>query len=125
MSVEQFIHTDTDRDHHDLNHEVGALISAGTLALHNKFEPRMDSPVTNTETDTLKQVMKNLAERKSNFSFLVDECERVKGMVTLRDILMEFAPPCMDSRIDGGGFFDMALKESGCTIRDGTMVHIN
>ncbi|XP_071715031.1 SNF1-related protein kinase regulatory subunit gamma-1-like [Rutidosis leptorrhynchoides] len=125
LSVEQFIHKDTVRDHHDLNHEVGALIDAGTLALHNNFEPRMDSVVTNTERDSLKQVMKNLEEKKSNFSFVVDECERVKGMVTLRDILMEFSPPCMDSRIDGGGFFDMALKESGCTIKDGTMVHIN
>lgn len=123
-SVEKFIHTYKDPDHHDINNELGALISAGTLALHNKFELRMDSPVTNTETDTLKQVMKNLAEKKSNFSILVDEYQRVKGMVTLRDILMEFAPPCMDSRIDGGGFFDMALKESGCTIRDGTMVHL-
>ncbi|GJT74424.1 SNF1-related protein kinase regulatory subunit gamma-1-like protein [Tanacetum coccineum] len=121
MSVEQFIHADTHQDDHDINHELGALISAGTLALNNKYEPRMDSPVTNTQTDTLKQVMKNLAEKRSNFSFLVDECERVRGMVTLRDILMEFSPPCMDSRIDGGGFFDMALKQSGCTVRDGTM----
>ncbi|KAI3774793.1 hypothetical protein L1987_49355 [Smallanthus sonchifolius] len=122
-SVDQFIHTDRDPVNHGVNHELGALISAGTLALNNKFEPRMDSPVTNTtETDTLKQVMKNLSEKKSNFSFLVDACGRVKGMITLRDILMEFAPPCMDSRIDGGSFFDMALKESGCTIRDGTML---
>ncbi|PWA99043.1 CBS domain-containing protein [Artemisia annua] len=123
-SVEQFIHADTHQDDRDINHDLGALISAGTLALHNKFEPKMDSPVTNTQTDTLKQVMKNIAEKRSNFSFLVDECERVRGMVTLRDILMEFSPPCMDSRIDGGGFFDMALKQSGCTIRDGTMVHL-
>lgn len=107
-----------------MNHELGALISAGTLVLNNKFEPRMDAPVTNMGTDTLKQVMKKLAEKKSNFSFVVDEGGRVKGMITLRDILMEFAPPCMDSRIDGGSFFDMALKESGCTIRDGTMVHL-
>ncbi|KAI3803645.1 hypothetical protein L1987_31803 [Smallanthus sonchifolius] len=123
-SVDQFIHTDRDPVNHGVNHELGALISAGTLSLNNKFEPRMDSPVANTETDTLKQVMKNLAEKKSNFSFLVDVCGRVKGMITLRDILMEFAPPCMKSRIDGGSFFDMALKESGCTIRDGTMVHL-
>ncbi|KAM0012850.1 putative CBS domain-containing protein [Helianthus debilis subsp. tardiflorus] len=122
-SVDRFIHKETEQINHDVNHELGALISAGTLALHNKFEPRVNSPVTNTETDTLKQVMKNLAEKRSNFSFVVDECGRVKGMITLRDILMEFAPPCMDSRIDGGGFFDMALKESGCTIKDGTMVH--
>nr|XP_043626480.1 SNF1-related protein kinase regulatory subunit gamma-1-like [Erigeron canadensis] len=123
-SIEQFIHRHTDLDRHDANHELGALISAGTLALHNKFEPRMDSPVTNTETDTLKQVMTNLSEKKSNFSFLVDGCGKVEGMITIRDILMEFAPPSMDSRIDGGGFFDTALKESGCIIRDGTMVHL-
>lgn len=113
-SVEKFIHTFNNKKQlHD--EEVGAL------ALNNKFEPR---PVTNRERDTLKQGMKSLAEKKSNFSFVVDECGRVKGMVTLRDILMEFAPPCMDSRIDGGSFFDMALKESGCTISDGTMVHL-
>ncbi|KAL8189152.1 hypothetical protein R6Q57_028718 [Mikania cordata] len=124
-SVEQFLHKDKDQDNHELNEELGALISAGTLALNNRFEPRMDSPVkTNKESDTLKQTMKNLAEKKSSFSFIVDGCGRVKGMITLRDILMEFAPPCMDSRIDGGSFFDMALKESGCSIRDGTMVHL-
>ncbi|XP_076924606.1 SNF1-related protein kinase regulatory subunit gamma-1-like [Bidens hawaiensis] len=123
-SVDRFIHRDTGTTNDEVNHELGALISAGTLVLNNKFEPRMDSPVTNMGTDTLKQVMKKLAEKKSNFSFVVDEGGRVKGMITLRDILMEFAPPCMDSRIDGGSFFDMALKESGCTIRDGTMVHL-
>ncbi|KAK1416630.1 hypothetical protein QVD17_25745 [Tagetes erecta] len=116
-SVEQFIHTFNNKQqkYEEEDEEVGAL------ALNNKFEPR---PVTNSERDTLKQSMKSLAEKKSNFSFVVDECGRVKGMITLRDILMEFAPPCMDSRIDGGSFFDMALKESGCAIRDGTMVHI-
>ncbi|KAK9078117.1 hypothetical protein SSX86_002174 [Deinandra increscens subsp. villosa] len=127
-SVDQFIHTDHKRRDPDKQQEeeeeLGALISIGTLALNNRFEHRMDLPVTNTERDTLKQAMNNLAEKKSNFSFLVDECGRVKGMITLRDILMEFAPPCMDSRIDGGSFFDMALKESGCTIKDGTMVHL-
>ncbi|KAI3716107.1 hypothetical protein L6452_23203 [Arctium lappa] len=123
-SVEQFIHTDTDPDQHEIDHELGALISAGTLALHYKFEPRMDRPVTNKVTDSLKQAMKNLREVKSNFSYIVDEYERIRGIVTLRDILVEFAPPCMDSRIDGGGFFDMALKESGCTIRDGTMFRV-
>ncbi|XP_024980120.1 SNF1-related protein kinase regulatory subunit gamma-1-like [Cynara cardunculus var. scolymus] len=124
-SVEQFIHTDTDSDkQHEIDHDLGALISAGTLALHYKFEPRMDRPVTNKETDTLKQAMQNLREMKSSFSYIIDEYERIRGVVTLRDILVQFAPPCMDSRIDGGGFFDMALKESGCTIRDGTMVHL-
>ncbi|CAH1425903.1 unnamed protein product [Lactuca virosa] len=123
-SVEQFIHIDTGPALDDIDHDLGALISAGTLVLKDKFGPRMDSPVTNMEKDTLKEAMKNLAEKKSDFSFLVDECGRVKGVLTLRDMLVEFAPPCMDSRIDGGGFFDMALKESGCTIKDGTMVQL-
>ncbi|KAI3674435.1 hypothetical protein L2E82_52259 [Cichorium intybus] len=123
-SVGQFIHIDTGPALNDIDQDLGALISAGTLALKDKFGPRMDSPVMNRETDTLKEAMKNLAEKKSDFSFLVDECERVKGVLTLRDMLVKFAPPCMDSRIDGGGFFDMALKESGCTIRDGTMVQL-
>ncbi|KAL4588825.1 hypothetical protein LXL04_001721 [Taraxacum kok-saghyz] len=123
-SVEQLIHIDTGPVLNDIDQDLGALISAGTLALKDKFGPRMDSPITNMETDTLKEAMKNLAEKKSDFSFLVDENGKVKGVLTLRDMLVEFAPPCMDSRIDGGGFFDMALKESGCTIRDGTMVHL-
>nr|KAJ0207832.1 hypothetical protein LSAT_V11C500271810 [Lactuca sativa] len=123
-SVEKFIHIDTGPALDDIDHDLGALISAGTLVLKDKFGPRMDSPVTNMEKDTLKEAMKNLAEKKSDFSFLVDECGRVKGVLTLRDMLVEFAPPCMDSRIDGGGFFDMALKESGCTIKDGTMVQL-
>ena len=123
--MEQFIHSDTDRDQqNEIDHDLGALISAGTLALHYKFEPKMDRPVTNQETDSLKQAMKNLREMKSNFSYIVDDSDKIRGIVTLRDILVEFAPPCMDSRIDGGGFFDMALKESGCTIKDGTMVHV-
>ncbi|KAJ9537798.1 hypothetical protein OSB04_030531 [Centaurea solstitialis] len=124
-SVEQFIHTDTGRDQqNEIDHDLGALISAGTLALHYKFEPKMDRPVTNKATDSLKQAMEKLSEMKSNISYIVDDCDKIRGMVTLRDILVEFAPPCMDSRIDGGGFFDMALKESGCTIKDGTMVHL-
>lgn len=122
--MEKFIHIDTGPALDDIDHDLGALISAGTLVLKDKFGPRMDSPVTNMEKDTLKEAMKNLAEKKSDFSFLVDECGRVKGVLTLRDMLVEFAPPCMDSRIDGGGFFDMALKESGCTIKDGTMVQL-
>ncbi|GFY95121.1 hypothetical protein Acr_10g0005060 [Actinidia rufa] len=80
------------------------------------------SPVTNRKTDTLMQAMKNLAATKCSFCFLVDELQQVQGVITLRDMIVQFAPPSMDSTINGGGFFDSALEQTGCHIENGTMV---
>lgn len=105
-----------------IERDLGAFLSAGVLTLRNPFLPRMDSPVTNKKTDTLKQAMNNLAATKGNFCFLIDEFQQVQGVVTLRDMIIQFAPPSMDSTIGGGGFFDSALEQTGCHIEKGTMI---
>lgn len=93
-----------------------------TLSLRNKLLPRMNLPVTIRSTDSLKQAMETLACSKSNVCFLVDDAERVTGLLTLRDIIIQFAPPCMDSRITGGRFFEDALEQSGCDVKDRTLI---
>ncbi|XP_022748859.1 SNF1-related protein kinase regulatory subunit gamma-1-like [Durio zibethinus] len=124
VTAEEFIHMETSNPECDptIERNTGALLSAGALHLRKNFLPRMDSPVTNKKTDTLKQAMKNVAETKSNFSFQVDDLLRPLGVLTLRDIILQFAPPSMDSNIDGGGFFESVLEQTGCQIKDGTLV---
>ncbi|KAK9286870.1 hypothetical protein L1049_015276 [Liquidambar formosana] len=124
LNVEEFIHFDASKTDSDptIKRDLGALLSAGVLRLRNSFIPRMVSPVTNKKTETLKEAMRKLAETKSNFSFLVDELQQVKGVVKLRDIIIQFAPPCIDSRIDGGGFFESALEQTGCHVENGTVI---
>ncbi|XP_057966211.1 uncharacterized protein LOC131156499 [Malania oleifera] len=124
MSVEQFIHLDGGKLDPDptIEQDLGAFLLEGILRLKNSFLPRMDLPVINKKTDTLKQAMKNMAETKSNFSFLVDERQRATGVLTLREIIVQFAPPCVDSRINGVGFFESALEQSGCHVEGGSIV---
>ncbi|KAL5858217.1 hypothetical protein ACOSQ3_005675 [Xanthoceras sorbifolium] len=124
LSMEEFVHTDTSKTDSDpaIERDIGALLSAGVLRLRNSFLPRMDQPVTNKKIDPLKQAMKNLAETKSFFSFLVDDLQQVTGVLTIRDIIIQFAPPCIDSSIHGGGFFESALEQAGCKIENGTMI---
>ncbi|CAI9104545.1 OLC1v1003239C1 [Oldenlandia corymbosa var. corymbosa] len=81
--------------------------------------PRMISPVTNRVSDTVKEAMKKLAESQSNVSFLIDEYDRVEGLITLRAIMAQFAPPGIDSRIRDGGFFESALQQAGCHVSEG------
>lgn len=102
--------------------DLGALVSAGILRLRNSVLPRMDWPVTNRKTDTLKRAMENLAETRSNFSFLVDELQHLTGVLTVRDMITQFAPPCVDSRFTEGGFFESALEQFGCQVKNGTLV---
>lgn len=128
LKVEEFIRLEAIRREFDsdsdpiIERNLGALLAAGNLRLRNRFLPRMDSPVTNRKTDSLKQAMEDLAETKSYFSFLVDETGRVTGVLKLRDVITQFAPPSMDSTIDGGGFFHSALEQAGCHLEDGTLV---
>ncbi|KAK1352203.1 SNF1-related protein kinase regulatory subunit gamma-1 like [Heracleum sosnowskyi] len=96
--------------------------STETLSLRNKLLPRMNLPVTIRTTNSLKQAMEALACSKSNVCFLVDDAERVTGLLTLRDIIIQFAPPCMDSTITGGRFFEDALEQSGCDVKDRTLI---
>lgn len=86
--------------------------------LKSKFLQRMNCPATNRNTDTLKQVMESLVTSRNSCSFLVDEFHHVTGVATLRDVIMQFSPPSMDSRIDGGVFFESALEQSGCKIEN-------
>ncbi|KAF7142948.1 hypothetical protein RHSIM_Rhsim05G0073300 [Rhododendron simsii] len=124
LTAEEFIHMDQNEVDSEptIERDLGAFLSAGVLTLRNPFLPRMDSPITNKKTDTLKQAMDNLAAAKGNFCFLIDELQQVQGVVTLRDMIIQFAPPSMDSTIDGGGFFDSALEQTGCHIEKGTMI---
>ncbi|XP_030943006.1 SNF1-related protein kinase regulatory subunit gamma-1-like isoform X2 [Quercus lobata] len=123
LTAEEFVHMETNSEDFDplIEQDLGALLSSGTLCLRNRFLPRMDSPVTNKKTDTLKQVMKNIAETKSSFSFLIDDMQQATGVLTLRDIIIQFAPPCIDSSIHGGGFFESALQQTGCHVENGTL----
>ncbi|KAF6171176.1 hypothetical protein GIB67_027982 [Kingdonia uniflora] len=127
ITVEEFIQSDTRKSElttdSTLTQNLGGLLSAGALRLRNKFMPTMDSPVTNKKSDTLKQAMKTLVESKSNCSYLVDESRHFIGVVSLRDVIMQFAPPGIDSRIKGGGFFQSALEQSGCHLNNGSIVH--
>ncbi|MCH97293.1 SNF1-related protein kinase regulatory subunit gamma-1-like, partial [Trifolium medium] len=74
----------------------------------------MDSPVTNKKNNTLKQVIEHMTETNSSFSFLMNDNDQVTGLITVRDIILQFAPPCVNSSIGGGGFFELALEQSGC-----------
>ncbi|KAF6166687.1 hypothetical protein GIB67_005549 [Kingdonia uniflora] len=127
ITVEEFIQSDTRKSElttdSTLTQNLGGLLSAGALRLRNKFMPTMDSPVTNKKSDTLKQAMKTLVESKNNCSYLVDESRHFIGVVSLRDVIMQFAPPGIDSRIKGGGFFQSALEQSGCHLNNGSIVH--
>ncbi|XP_006644408.1 SNF1-related protein kinase regulatory subunit gamma-1-like [Oryza brachyantha] len=92
------------------------------LSLRPGQSKTTDRPVTNRKSDTLKQAMEKLTASRSSCSFIVDEHGRVEGVVTARDIISVFSPPCMDSRIDGGTFFSAALEQTGCRVEQGQMI---
>ncbi|XP_065866492.1 SNF1-related protein kinase regulatory subunit gamma-1-like [Euphorbia lathyris] len=89
---------------------------------HGLITPQVYSPVTATTSDTLKHAMNQLVKSKANVCFLIDDLKKVMGMVTLRDIIVQFAPPCIDSGFHGGGFFDSALEQTGCQLKNGTII---
>jgi hypothetical protein len=124
LTVEEFVRTKTDKTNTEPTIEQGhpAYHMAGSLDLKNSLTPRMDSPVTNMKNDTLKQVMEHMTETNSNFSFLMNDNEQVTGLITVRDIILQFAPPCVNSSIGGGGFFELALEQSGCHVSNGTII---
>ncbi|KAI9127765.1 hypothetical protein K1719_000758 [Acacia pycnantha] len=122
LTVGEFIHSEPDEAEPSTGIDNGASMITRNLHLKRRCVPRMDSPLTNKKSDTLKQLMKNATEGNSRFSFLMNENDQVIGLVTLRDVILQFAPPCVSSSIDGGGFFQMALEQSGCHVEDGTLV---
>ncbi|KAH0449544.1 hypothetical protein IEQ34_020236 [Dendrobium chrysotoxum] len=105
-----------------INEESSTLVSSAPLLLKNNLLPPMDTPTTNLSSDSLKQVMQDMLESKSECSFLVTESGQLQSVITLRDIMSKFSPPSMDATIDGGGFFQSALEQSGCHVEDGVMV---
>ncbi|EEF49427.1 AMP-activated protein kinase, gamma regulatory subunit, putative [Ricinus communis] len=124
LTMREFIHMETAKDNVDptVDQDLGAFLSAGVLRLRSSVLPRMYAPVTARRSNTLKQVMYMLTETKSSHCFLLDDSQRPTGMLTLRDIIIQFAPPCIDSSIRGGGFFESALEQTGCQVKDGTIV---
>ena len=92
------------------------------LSLRSRAQQRAGLSVTNRRSDSLKQAMENLAASGSSCSFIIDEHGHVEGVVTTRDIISVFSPPCMDSRINGGTFFTAALEQAGCRVENGQMI---
>ncbi|XP_054787871.1 SNF1-related protein kinase regulatory subunit gamma-1-like [Prosopis cineraria] len=123
LTVGEFIHSKPEETKASTEIDNGASMVARSIHLKKRCVPRMDSPLTNKKSDTLKQLMQQTTERNSRFTFVINEKEQVTGLITLRDVILQFAPPCVSSSIDGGGFFQIALEQSGCHIEDGTLVH--
>ncbi|KAA0045565.1 SNF1-related protein kinase regulatory subunit gamma-1-like [Cucumis melo var. makuwa] len=126
ITVKEFIHMEPNKERGDANMTVegrqGALTLSGERSLINSKLPNMHTPVTNKRDDTLKQVMKTMVETNSSFSFLVNNLQQAMGILTLRDMITQFAPPCMNSAIQGGSFFESALEQTGCQVRNGTII---
>lgn len=76
-TVKEFIHMKINKAASDLivKQDRGIL-------LRNVFLARIDSPATNRETDTLKQVIVSVAGTKSSLSFLVNDSRQAVGVVT-------------------------------------------
>ncbi|KAI5076724.1 hypothetical protein GOP47_0008789 [Adiantum capillus-veneris] len=85
--------------------EMSAIISAAALHLKRGWRPRMSEVVTCTSEDTLKQLMAKLTAARADRGFLVDQDMHVVGLVTLRDIIIQFAPPLTQCSQLTPGFF--------------------
>jgi len=92
--------------------DFGTAESAAALSLADIQTAAMQDPVTFTASETMKEAMQKLFKARSDRGFIVDTNGHVTGVVTLRDILMKFAPPIADA-VPMGGFFDSALQQTG------------
>lgn len=126
LKVEEFITSYAGRDDQNsfpsTKQRIGERLSSGSLLLKDDNIPQMNTFVTNKKSDSLKHAMENLVVSNSTQSFLVDESGKLEGVVSVRDIISQFSPPSMDSRIDGGGFFRSALEQAGCYVKDGSII---
>lgn len=122
--MEEFINLENKTDNkHSSAKNSPACEGQNILALRNTGQRRRTGlPVSNLKSDTLKQAMEKLTASRSSCSFIVDEQGHVQGVVTTRDIISVFSPPCMDSRLDGGSFFSAALEQVGCRVENGQMI---
>nr|CAB3473682.1 unnamed protein product [Digitaria exilis] len=124
ITMEEFINLNKKIENkHNTAQNSSACEGQNILALRNTGQQRTGLQVSNLKSDTLKQVMEKLTVSRSSCSFIVDEQGHVEGVVTRRDIISMFSPPCMDSRIDGGTFFSAALEQVGCRVENGQMIH--
>lgn len=127
MSTQDFTREDGDRKPlQGTPHQgdFGAAISAAALSLDNIQIPAMQDPVTFKSSETMKEAMQKLFKARSDRGFIVNPEGRVKGVVTLRDILMNFAPPVAES-VPMGGFFDSALQQTGAVMGPGSGLTVN
>lgn len=104
--------------------DFGTAISAAALSLANIQTPAMHAPVTFNSSETMKEAMQKLFRARSDRGFIVDAEGQVTGVVTLRDILMNFAPPIAEA-VPMGGFFDSALQQTGAFMGPGSVVTVN
>lgn len=124
-TLEEFINLNNkagDSKHSTAEENSAEATGQNILALRNRQPSMVGLPATNLKSDTLKQAMEKLTTSRSSCSFIVDEHGHVEGVVTTRDIISVFSPPCMDSRIDGGTFFSAALEQTGCRVENGQMI---
>jgi len=122
ISMEEFINLNNKNDDkHNNTENSPACEGQNILALRNTGQRRTGVPVTNLKSDTMKEAMEKLTASRSSCSFIVDEQGHIEGVVTTRDIISVFSPPCMDSRIDGGTF-SAALEQAGCRVENGQMI---
>uniref|UniRef100_A0ACD5W1U5 Uncharacterized protein n=1 Tax=Avena sativa TaxID=4498 RepID=A0ACD5W1U5_AVESA len=121
LSAEEFVQPKNKNDKGTTEHSSESE-NQSILSLRSRAPQRAGMSVTNRKSDTLKQAMENLAASGSSCSFIVDEHGQVEGVVTTRDVISVFSPPCMDSRIDGSTFFSAALEQAGCRVENGQMI---
>ncbi|KAL6615645.1 hypothetical protein ACP70R_037915 [Stipagrostis hirtigluma subsp. patula] len=120
-TLEEFIKLKNKSDNSKAENSSASEVQ-NILPLRNAGQARPSLPVTNQKSDTLKQAMEKLTASSSSCSFIIDEQGHVEGVVTTRDIISIFSPPCMDSTIDGGTFFSGALEQAGCRVENGQMI---
>uniref|UniRef100_A0ACD5VLB6 Uncharacterized protein n=1 Tax=Avena sativa TaxID=4498 RepID=A0ACD5VLB6_AVESA len=121
LSAEEFVQLKK-KDDKGSTEPSSASEKQSILSLRSRAQQRAGMSVTNRKSDSLKQAMENLAASGSSCSFIVDEHGQVEGVVTTKDIISVFSPPCMDSRIDGGTFFSAVLEQAGCRVENGQMI---
>lgn len=128
MTIEEFLkiddqHTESSPSStNPMQTDFAALLSAGVLRLKNVSLPKMMDPPTSQVTDTLKMVMESVVQAKSDRSFLINENQELIGVVTLRDIIIQFSPPSLNPSSQFGGFFQSVLEQTGSTMEGGTIV---
>jgi CBS domain-containing protein len=99
-----------------MEEDLGAVISTTALTLGSVSRPKMTQPVVSLPSDSLKTTMEKLVQSHSNRSFIVDDKGRLIGVITLCDIIMQFAPPLAQAPNQWGGFFESALQQTSSVL---------